>query len=180
MLLALRDMVWKSFGWTGWEEVLEQAGLIKHCPFLASADIEDVIVMKIFDAVCEVLQLQRGQVAEMYTDFWIGTYTPRIFPTYYHRARNAREFLLNLNETHRDMAKIISGSRPPRFEYQWKDGRTLIMTYHSHREMIDFFAAFAKGVGRWYNEDMETRPMGNGSIEIEFSPCSAKECTRES
>jgi Haem-NO-binding len=59
-------------------------------------------------------------------------YAPNVYQTYYSGVKSARELLLNLDHIHEVMTKSIEFARPPRFRYQWKEEKHLIMHYSDH------------------------------------------------
>jgi len=167
--VCLGELVKNKFGKEKWAEVLEDAGLPKSTHFLAIQDIEDAVVLKLVDSVCKVLNISLVQAADAFGDYWVNHYAPKIYKAYYRKANSAREMLLNMNDVHKEVTSSIENAHPPRFEYEWKDDRTLIMTYHSERKLIDFLVGLVKGVGKYYKENMKVKKLGNTRVEIAFS-----------
>jgi len=66
------------------------------------------------------------------------------------------------------VTKNIQNAHPPRFEYEWKDQKTLIMKYKSHRNLIDFLVGLIKSVGKFYKEDLKVTKLTNDKVEIVF------------
>ncbi|MDZ7698942.1 MAG: heme NO-binding domain-containing protein [Deltaproteobacteria bacterium] len=163
-------MNWSSkFGKEKWEEVLEDAGLPKSTHFLAIQDIEDAVVLKLVDLACKVLNIWLVQAADAFGDYWVNDYAAKIYKAYYRRANSAKEMLLNMNDVHKEVTSSIKNAHPPKFEYEWKDDHTLIMTYHSERGLIDFLVGLIKGVGKYFKENLEVKKLGNTVVEIVFS-----------
>ncbi len=73
-----------------------------------------------------------------------------------------------MDEVHRKVTLNIQNANPPRFDYEWKDEKTLIMTYKSKRNLIEFFIGLIKGVGKYFNEELEVRKLGGNRVEIKF------------
>ncbi len=76
--------------------------------------------------------------------------------------------LLKLDSIHTTVTKNIPNSRPPKFSYEWKDEKTLLMTYNSQRNLIDLFIGLAKGVGKYYRENLSIKKLSTNNIEITF------------
>jgi hypothetical protein len=62
----------------------------------------------------------------------------------------------------------MKSAKPPRFKYEWKDEKTLVMTYSSNRGMVAFMPGLIRGVGKYFKEDLEVSLVGN-DIEVKFS-----------
>jgi hypothetical protein len=109
------------------------------------------------------------QAAEAFGDYWVNVYAPNIYRTYFRTAKSAREFLLQMDRVHESVTMNIPNARPPRFSYEWPNDKTLIMKYISGRGMIDILAGCAKGVGKYFGEDVRVRKVGNDRIEVVFA-----------
>jgi hypothetical protein len=92
-----------------------------------------------------------------------------MYPLFYERHAMARDFLLDMNSVHVQMTRMMEQARPPRFDYEWKDDRTLLMRYQSQRGLIDFMVGLAKGVGRYYQEDIQVTKLGPDKVRIMFA-----------
>ena len=165
---CLEDLVIAKFGKDKWEKSLEEAGIDKATIFLPIVDVDDSQVLKVVSAVCKTLNISLAQAADAFGDYWVNHYAPKIYKAYYRRANSAREMLLNMNGVHMEVTSSIENAHPPRFGYEWKDDRTLIMTYHSKRGLIDVLVGLVKGVGKYYKENLKVRKLGNTSVEIVF------------
>jgi len=73
-----------------------------------------------------------------------------------------------MDSVHAAVTKSVPNSHPPRFEYEWKNEKTLIMKYKSQRGLIDFVVGLAKGVGKLYGENLKVTKIGNDKVEIVF------------
>ena len=73
-----------------------------------------------------------------------------------------------MDELHIRVTHHFDNAQPPRFNYTWKNDTTLIITYKSHRRLIDFFAGLAKGVGKYYKEDIKVTKLSEEQVEIVF------------
>lgn len=165
---CLADMVTEKFGKEKWEEALQRAGLKKGTVFLATENVDDAAVLRIVNAVCDVLGITLQQAADAFGEYWVCNFAPKIYSVYYKGVNSAKEFLLKMDKVHEVSTQNIPDARPPRFGYEWKDDRTLIMTYKSKRGLIDIMVGLVKGVGKYYKENLKVTKLGPDKVEIIF------------
>lgn len=166
--ICLGELISVKFGRGKWEEILESAGLPRKTFFLATEDVDDAAIMKVVAAVCKVMGMSMTQAADAFGQYWFNVYAPRIYKVYYAGKNSAKEMLLALNHIHKSVANHSPSARPPRFEYEWKDDRTLVMTYQSSRGLSDFFIGIVKGVGTYYKEKLSITRLPDDKVEIKF------------
>jgi hypothetical protein len=165
---CLESMVYERFGRPAWEATLAGAGLVPTTRYLPSQDIDDRIVMKIFDAACTTLNLSKSQAADAFGDYWVNTFCQKIYKPYFRGANSARDLLIKMDQIHENVTQNMERANPPRFGYQWKDDKTLRMQYKSSRGMIDVLVGLIKGVGRYFREDLRIRKINESELEIVF------------
>ncbi|MDW7975149.1 MAG: heme NO-binding domain-containing protein [Leptospiraceae bacterium] len=165
---AIEELITKNFGKEQWQKLLEMCNLRKDTFFLATEDVPDTLVFCIIDAIGKTFNLTNRQIFELFSDYWTLQYAPRVFSHYYDECKNAKEFLLKMDEVHYETTKTIPDANPPRFEYHWKDKRTLKMKYKSKRGLIDLMIALIHSVGKYYNENLKIRKLSSEEVEIEF------------
>ncbi|NOX88299.1 MAG: hypothetical protein GXO77_04675 [Calditrichaeota bacterium] len=165
---CLEELVTTKFGRDKWEKSLEDAGFNKSTMFLPIGDIDDAQVMKIIEMVCKNLNITLTQAADAFGDYWVNVYSQKLYGHYYAKHKTAKDFFLNLDNIHFIMTKTMKNARPPRFDYEWKDDKTLIMHYKSHRGLIDFLEGLAKGVSKFYHENLQISKLGSSRIKIVF------------
>ena len=161
-------MVQKEFGKEKWESVLKKAGIEREPMITPISDVDDQTCMKVINSVYKVLNISLTQAADVFGDYWVNVYVRRIYYSYYEDCKSAKEFLLKMDSIHTSMTKAMSNAHPPRFEYEWKDDKTLIMKYKSQRNLIDIFVGLVNGVGKFYKEDLKVTKLGNDKAEIVF------------
>jgi len=169
IVMCLGELVRNNFGQDKWEAALEKAGVKKDTIFLSTSNVDDVTVLKVIGSLCDILNISLVQAADAFGDYWVNTFAPKIYGAYYEGIKTAKEFLLNMDKVHVQTAAIVPDSRPPRFDYEWKNDKTLIMGYKSHRGLIDIMVGLVKGVGKYYNEDLKVTKLGDDKVEIIFS-----------
>jgi hypothetical protein len=165
---AMKEMIVEKYGAQKWQEALVKAGINKEPLILPISDIDDQVVMNIIKSACDVLNLSLEQVADDFGDYWVNVYTQKIYRVHYLDCNTSKDFLLKMDSVHVMVTKNIPNAHPPRFEYEWKDEKTLIMKYKSHRNLIDFLVGMIKGVGKFYKEDLKVTKLSNDKVEIVF------------
>ena len=165
---CLEELVCTQFGKDKWQKSLEDAGLKKDTVFFTVSDIDDGTIMKVVGAVCNNLNISLAHAAEAFGDYWVNNYSQKIYHQYYSRNKTAKDFMLDMDNVHVAMTKTISNARPPRFDYEWKDDKTLIVHYKSDRGLIDFAIGLTKGVGKFYNENLTVTKLGPDTFQTVF------------
>ena len=168
IIICLKELMTKNFGREKWEAALEHSGLSKDTFFVATEDVEEDKAMKIVESACKVLNITLPQAADAFGEYWVCSYAAKIYKPYYQAATSAKDFLLGMDNVHRITTESIPNARPPRFDYSWQDPKTLIMKYHSKRGLIDFLVGLAKGVGKYYRENLQVSKLSNESVKIVF------------
>jgi hypothetical protein len=92
-----------------------------------------------------------------------------MYPLYYERNATARDFLLDMDTVHTEMTRSMQNARPPKFEYEWKDDKTLVMHYKSHRGLLDFVVGLVRGVGKRYDEALQVTKIEPDKVQIVFA-----------
>ncbi len=168
IVLALREMVIEKFGIEKWKNGLEKAGIGKEPLIMPISNVDDQIFLRIVNSLCEVLNISFIQAADAFGDYWINVYSQKMYRVYYENVKTAKEFLLKMDSVHVASTKSIPGANPPRFDYEWKDEKILIMKYKSQRGLIDFMVGLIKGVGKLYKADLKVTKLGSDKVEIVF------------
>lgn len=164
---CLKKLVINKFGEEKWDESLKDAGLQDRSSFLATEDVPDEVVLKIVNSVCKVLNISLTQAADAFGDYWVNEYAVKIYKSYY-SPKSAREFILNMDKVHQMITQNMANAHPPRFDYEWDDDKTLVMTYKSRRNLIDFLVGLLKGIGNHYNEKLQVTKLGEDKVKIVF------------
>ena len=165
---CLEDLVKTKFGKDKWEESLVNAGMNKSTFFMPVQNIEDKNVMELINSVCKTLNISQVQAADAFGDHWVNVYAPKLYSMYFKNASSAKELLLNMDHVHDRVTKNIKDATPPRFEYDWKNDKTLIMKYNSQRGLIVFLVGLIKGVGKHFNENLKVTQLGTDKVQVIF------------
>lgn len=169
IVMCLEKLISTKFGKEKWQKTLEKSGLKKESVFIASQDVDDDIVMKLINNVCQLLNITLSQAADAFGDYWVNVFARKIYKAYYKNIHSAKEFLLRMDDVHEETTRSMSNARPPRFEYEEKDENTLIMIYKSHRGLIAILTGLIKGVGKYFHEDLQVTQLSDDKVQIVFN-----------
>jgi hypothetical protein len=166
---CLGKLVTAQFGQEMWEKSLQDVGLSPHAVFWPTSDVDDAIVMKLITVACKNLDLSLDQLADAFGEYWINSHTRYAYPQYHARHSTARDFLLDLNNIHVEMTRTLKDAQPPQFDFAWEDDKTLVVDYKSHRGLIDFVVGLARGVGKYYKEELIVSKEGADKVKVVFA-----------
>jgi len=166
---CLSEMVKKNFGEEKWREILEKSEFNNYrTKFINGLDIFDEKVMEIFSKTCEVLNINMEQAADAFGDYWINSYAIRYYKGYYSKYKTAKEFILNMDNIHVEVTKIIQNAHPPRFETEKIGNNKIKVKYISKRKMITFYIGLLKGIARYFKEKIDIQQLSEEAVTIEF------------
>ncbi|CAG1005183.1 MAG: heme NO-binding domain-containing protein [Candidatus Methanoperedens sp.] len=165
---CIGDLVKSNFGNDKWEKTLETAGMSKTSFFTPIQNVDDEKVMKIIESVCKVANISHAQASDAFGDYWVNVYAPKLYGSYFKGANTSKELLLKMDDIHDKVTKNIPNALPPRFEYEWKNDKTLILKYKSKRGLIDILLGLVKGVGKYYKEDLKVTKISNDKLQVIF------------
>ncbi len=114
------------------------------------------------------MNLSLEQATDAFGEYWVNVYAPKIYEMYYKGVKSAKDFLLKMDGVHKSVTQNMENAQPPSFEFNWKDDKTLIVKYISHRGLIDFYVGLARGVGIYFKEDIKVRKLTDKEVEIIF------------
>jgi hypothetical protein len=169
ILDCLKNMVSNNHGKEKWQMISLMSGIKSNDHFLLTQDFDDKLAISLIDSTCKVLNLTIETAAEAYGEYWMNFYASKIYMAYMANVKSSKELLLKLDIIHTTVTKNIPNSRPPKFIYEWKNEKTLLMTYDSQRNLIDLFIGLAKGVGKYFKENLSILKIGTNQVEIVFN-----------
>lgn len=165
---CLKALVYDKFGVDKWQKILSMSNLDPYMVIHATKDIDDNIVLKVVDSTCKVLNISMEQATDAFGEYWVNVYAPKIYEMYYKGVESAKDFLLKMDDVHKNVTKNLENAKPPSFKFEWKDDKTLIVKYISHRGLIDFYVGLARGVGIYFKEDIKVKKLKDEKVEIIF------------
>jgi len=168
ILDCLKNLVSDNYGTKNWQNILVMSGLNSNETILSTNDFDDKIAISLIDSTCKVLNISIEQAADAFGEYWMNNYASKIYSVYISNLKSSKELLLQLDNIHAKVTKNIANARPPKFTYEWEDEKTLLMTYNSKRNLIDIFLGLAKGVAKYYKENLVITKIANDKIKIIF------------
>lgn len=166
---CIQEMITSKYGAEKWTKILSDAKIPQGTVFLAHADIEDANILKIIDAVCRQVGWSDKDFSVNFGDYWVNTFSQRLYSHIYRSSKNAKEFLMKMNEVHQEVTRNIPGSKPPQFLFETIDNNTLEITYQSKRGLFELFIGLVMGVGKYYNDALKIDKLSNNKIRVHFS-----------
>lgn len=168
IVIAVREMIQQQFGKEVWVKSLLAAGIDKEPALAPSTMVDDKVVIDVIKGFCRTTGKTMQQFADLFGEYWMTQYAQRMYKTFFIGSKSARDFLLKMDSVHVTVTRAFPGSTPPRFEYEWKDPNTLLMTYNSQRGLMEIFIGLIKGVGKHYGENLQVRRVAPNKVEIVF------------
>lgn len=168
IVCCLGELVKSKFGPGIWVDTLVASGMDPKASILVSDNVEDAMVLKVINNLCERVGITLEQAADAFGDFWVNVYAPEIYKAYFLGMKSAKDFILKMDQVHEMTTRNIPGARPPRFTYAWENDKSLIMTYSSHRGLIAILVGLLKGVGRYFHETLKITKLSETKVRIEF------------
>lgn len=165
---CLKETIISKFDRSKWTEIMVASGLNPNMMILSIMDIDDGVIMKIVKNSCEALHLSVEELADLFGEYWMNSFATRTYRNYYGTCQNAKDFFLKLNEIHQKVTSSIESSKPPKFEYEWETDNVLILTYLSERGLIDFVVGLAKGVGKYFKQNLLVKKLSPTEVSIAF------------
>ncbi len=165
---AVKDLVVDNFGSKMWEDILEGAGLDRFTTVRLLDDVPDEVVMKVLEVAMDKLNLSFDELADVFGEYWINVYVPKVYKPYLRRIKSAKVLLLKLDDIHQKVVRNIPNANPPRFDYRWESPDVLIMKYKSPRNLVRVFVGIVKALGNKYGEFVDVTMLSNNEVRIRF------------
>jgi hypothetical protein len=157
---CLEELVRTKHGDERWRAILARSGMSPTTLFFTMSVVPDGDVVALLGSTANVLGITLEAAMDAFGDYWSTTYAPSIYGAYFKKAKGAKEFLLNLDHIHVAMTKT-AGASPPRFRYEWRGERLLVMHYDSPRGLVALMPGLIRGVGRYFNERLTVSVKAN-------------------
>ncbi len=166
--VCLKNMIKDNYGIEKWNDISELSDIDPYIIINAVQDFDDDIILKMIDSTCKVLNISLEQAADAFGEYWMKTFAPKVYEAYYREVNSAKDFILKMDKVHRSVTSNIPDAKPPKFEYEWKDNKTLIVKYISHRNLIDIMIGLIRGVGKYFDEELKVRKLSDTKAEVVF------------
>jgi hypothetical protein len=168
ILKCLEEMFISYHGEDSWFEVLNQAGLSRNVQFLPSVNVDDEVVISVFNAVGRVRQCSLEKVADDFGNYWGNVYTRKLYGPMYEDIRSARDFFRKLDDIHDSLVQMMPDASLPRFRWDWLDNDTLALGHEIGDDLVHILVAMARGICRYYGESIEVDSSQTGRVVIRF------------
>lgn len=165
---CIEELVTKKFGLDKWKESLKGAGLPESRFFTTGEDVAEPEVLAILQGISRAVGISMEQVYEAFGEYWSSVYAPVLYDVYFAKAKSTKEMLTNLDQIHVAMTGTIKNAHPPRFRYEWKGDKDLIMHYESSRGLVALMPGLIRGLGKYYNDDPKVTVNGN-ALQVHFA-----------
>ncbi len=169
ILVALRELAERSLGKGVWQSAVESAGLSAEPLLLATSDVEDETALALFKGVAEAAGISFKELARRFGTFWMGDFAPRVYGAYSARLRSVRDILEQIDRIHREVTQRLARAAPPRFEVTWRDERTALVRYRSHRGLVELAMGLVEGAAEVFREEIQVRRAGPESFLVFLS-----------
>ncbi|MBN2070116.1 MAG: heme NO-binding domain-containing protein [Candidatus Krumholzibacteriota bacterium] len=168
ILACMNEMIESQHGSECWEKIIADAGYDRRLSYLATENIDAQKVLTTIKSISRILGISINKVFDAFGEYWSTEFAPRIYSAYYKSHASAKDFIVALDSIHEDTTDRLSDSHPPRFDYDWKDDRTLRLRYKSSRNLIDLAISLLRGIGKHYGETLLIRKLDEDNLEIIF------------
>jgi len=169
IIACLSELVKSDFGEQKWKEIVQQSEEKPYMVINAICDIDDQRFFKLFENTCKVLHLSKQQACDAFGYYFINIFAPKVYAIFYDKFKNAKEFIMGMDEVHDMMTRKLKNAHPPRFTIEKVDEQTIIVNYKSTRNMIDLYVGLVKGVGNYFNTHIEIKKLSEERVELTFS-----------
>lgn len=165
---CLSKFVSEKFGLDKWHTILTMSDMNEKTIFPITQDIDDARVMSLVENSCKVLNISLAQAADAFGEYWVNQYATEMYNVYYNKYDNARDFIKGMDAVHATTTNTMQNAHPPRFEFEDIDDKTLLVTYKSSRNMIDFYMGLVKGVGIYFKTPLKIEKISGNQVKIIF------------
>jgi hypothetical protein len=166
---ALEEMCVEKYSLEVWKTILKKANIDEKTIFLSTDDIDDKQVLNIINILCSELKISLQQAFDAFGEFWVCSFGAKRYFAFYNLASSARDFILKMDEIHIVTGGARQNAKPPRFFYEWKSEKTLLITYSSQRGLADLAVSLLKGVAKYYKESLVVNKISPDLIEVVFA-----------
>lgn len=162
---GIQEMIEMKFGKEAWQKIKK----LSKCdePFFTSSDnYPDEMSSNLVIAASNICSIPQDIFLVEFGKYWIPNIGAKSYPTVFSLAgKNAKMFLLSMNEVHKRVTNSILNASPPEFEYEELSDNCILMYYHSDRKLCSLLRGLILGVGIHFNEKLtvqEIACMKNG------------------
>lgn len=165
---CLSEVVIKHFGEDTWRNILHKTGFEADRNFALSDDVEEELSLKLIQETVSTVGVEAEAVFDLFGEHWVCEYAPKHYAFWYIGAKNAKEFMLKLDNIHSIVGRHFNNAKPPRFLYEEKSPNILEIEYKSNRSFLPLFISLVKGVGVYFKEAIDIIHLSDNKIQLHF------------
>ncbi|MCU0568718.1 MAG: heme NO-binding domain-containing protein [Oculatellaceae cyanobacterium Prado106] len=157
---AIADMVVTQFGSETWDEIRQKAH-VEVDTFLSMEGYPDDVTHRLVKAASAVLNLSPAQIMEAFGAFWVQYTAQEGYGEMLDMSgEDLPEFLQNLDNMHARVGVSFPNLKPPSFECNETEERTLSLEYRSQREgLAPMVVGLVKGLGTRFDTEVDVTQM---------------------
>lgn len=167
ILDCFEKLVRQKFGKDTWDSILLKSDLQEDYRVFAHRVYDDKIFDKLFAATCEELRLTKEEVSKEFGKAWMKYASEKYF-AFFTTQSSARKFILSMDNTHTKITDKVENAHPPQFTYEEINSLTLIMKYHSSRNLNYIWIGLLESIGEHFNEKVEVIRLDDNTAKIIF------------
>ncbi|MCC5943562.1 MAG: heme NO-binding domain-containing protein [Bernardetiaceae bacterium] len=165
---CLGEMITEQFGESKWQEVLKATALPEDYRFTKTEDIDEHQSLQLITNSSTILKKPLSEIFDLFGVYWVCHYAPREYKFWYIGLKDAKDFILKLDNIHSLVGKHFNKAKPPNFIYTEENKYTLLVQYKSKRNLIDLYISLVKGVATYFKEDIEIEKLSESEIRLTF------------
>lgn len=168
IVICFHELVKDKFGAEQWETILEKAGCDSRAVFTAGQEVPDEQIMNIIYSMSDILQSRLHDIFNMFGDYWMNVFAPKVYPLYFKGVDSSKEFLMKMYKMLDSAGKDAGHEHFSGIEYEILDEKSMIMSYPTHGGVMDLMVSFIKAIGRYFDEELKVIKLGNDRMKIYF------------
>lgn len=157
---AIQDMVCEHHGSDVWEQVKAKAE-ITESRFLVLHSYPDDLTHRLVKAASEVLGLTSGEIMHAFGRYWVEFTGKSGYQELMEMAGDTLpEFLSNLDELHSRVGVQFPELKPPEFECEHSDEKTIALHYKSSRQgLAPMVTGLVEGLGERFHQSVDVEQV---------------------
>lgn len=169
-LHTLKELVQEKFGSEKWAEIARRSNLRPDFKIFIYDDLDYEFFTKMVQKTIEVLEISESEFWSEFAKYWMFKIAPNYFYRHFFHFKNARDFILNLGNIHKNaLASFLSEQDMDFvFDFEIESENSLIVTYQSPRKMFLLMTELLKIIGLYYNEKLDVEVINDKQIRVIF------------
>lgn len=159
---GIKKMITDASGEDTWEKIYNESGV--GDVFSKAENYPDEYTGQLAMAACKVLDMDLPSVLHAYGKWWIG-FAQEDYATLFAKAGSSfREFLGNMNDTHRRVGYMFPESIAPAFVIVDETEDAFTLQYYSKRQgFAPFVVGLVEGLGEAFATDVKVQTLDDTS-----------------